>query len=363
MLFVALRNLMKLCRYRRTFAVLSWLSFTITALSFLVLVEKSLFTYQHSLSQEYLFLKSESPQDVVSIYNDIRSNELLPEIVSISLIDNQYTGIYYDASLFQMFMPYGRLFSQEEIDAGKNVVLLSLEYIRNLPLEKADSIWNEGVDIADNHYDAVGGYTDIARYFSLSDLCLDFPMPTLVVMPEKTYLASGNKPLMLNCHFAGILSNEQQKMLAQIISAHESVDHYYIPGTKEAIRNSLLESLSAYSAILFMALIAVVLIIVFWFRSESVRYEIYLICGAKKRHIVFFCTINILLLNLFSYLSALAGLNLINRWFEGRNLIALPATWRVFIGVAVFVFCWLVVILRSLSFLKHYRNVSSIEVV
>ena len=88
-----------------------------------------------------------------------------------------------------------------------------------------------------------------------------------------------------------------------------------------------------YIAILLMALIAVAFIVTCWFQTDQKRYQIYMICGAKKRHIVFFLTVDMLLL-----------------------------VWRVWIGIGVFAFCWLVVLLCSLPLLQHYRNVSGFEV-
>ncbi len=362
MFLIAVRNFLKLCRFHKSFAFLSGLSLAITILSFLVLVEKGMYNYQYNLAQEYVFVESSSSEDLISLYSTIVSNESFPQITSISLVDDQYTGINYDDSRFQMFMPYGRLFSQEELEAGANVVLLSLEYIRNLPLKKADSIWNDGIMIAENHFTAVGCYTDIARYFPVSELALDYPMPTLVVLPVKSYLALGRKPLMLNCHFNNILTKEQQNTLTQIIISYKSVDDYYVPGTKDSIKNSFFETLSAYSAILVMSLVAVVLIIVSWFQSERERYRVYLVYGAKRRHIIFFCSIDILLLYLIAHFGALTGLRIINIWFEGLFLATLPGTWHMFIGIGIFALCWLIVSLRSYSLLKFYRSVSSSEV-
>ena len=172
MFFVAVRNFLKLCRYRKAFAILSGLSLAITALSFLVLVEKGLYNYQNSLSQEYVFAESAVSEDIISIYNDIVSSESLPEIVSISLIDEQCTGISCEASQFQTFIPYGRLFSQDEMEEGKNVVLLSLEYVRNLPQEKTDHIWDEGIEINGTHFDAVGyGYCPVLSAVRTGSRC------------------------------------------------------------------------------------------------------------------------------------------------------------------------------------------------
>ena len=55
MLRSSVRNFGKLCRYHPSFAALSILSLLITTLSFLVLMEKSYYTYQVSLTQEYLY--------------------------------------------------------------------------------------------------------------------------------------------------------------------------------------------------------------------------------------------------------------------------------------------------------------------
>lgn len=362
MFLIAVRNFLKLCRFHKTFAFLSVLSLAISILSFLVLVEKGMYIYQYHLEQEYAFVKSSSSEDLVSLYGTIVSDESFPQITSVSFIDDQYTGISYDASRFQMFMPYGKLFSQEELEAGANVALLSLEYIRLLPQQKAAGIWSDGITIDENHLTVVGCYTDIARYFSVSELALDYPMPTLVVLPAKTYFALGRKPFMLNCRFDGSLTKEQQNTLTQTISSYKSVDAYYVPGTRDSIQNSFLETLSAYSVLFVMSLIAVVVIMVAWFQSERERYRVYLVYGAKRRHIIFFCTIDIFLLYMIAHLGALTGLRIINLWFEGLFLAPLPGTWHLLIGIGTFVLCWLIVSLRSYSLLKYYRNVSSSEV-
>ena len=95
----------------------------------------------------------------------MRENQNLPDIVSISLMDDQYTGIACDAEALANLLPYGRMFTPEEAAQGVNVALLSLEYVRNLPQEQIDRIWEDGIEIAGEHFEAVGGLTDIARYF------------------------------------------------------------------------------------------------------------------------------------------------------------------------------------------------------
>ena len=112
---------------------------------------------------------------------------------------------------------------------------------------------------------------------------------------------------------------------------------------------------------LLMALIAVAFIVTCWFQTDQKRYQIYMICGAKKRHIVFFLTVDMLLLSQIAYWGALACTQVINRGFSDF-LMPLPLVWRVWIGIGVFAFCWLVVLLRSLPLLQHYRNVSGFEV-
>lgn len=362
MLLTALNNFLQLCRSRKTFAILSFLSFAFASLSFLVLTEKSMYVYQNNMKNEYLFVEATTSNDIVAIYQDLVNDESIFEIDSISLIDAQYTGIYFDSSKYQMFMPYGRLFSQEECMNERKVALLSLEYVRNLPEEKASDIWANGVDVDGSHYDVIGGYTDIAKYFPLHDLARDFPLPTLMAFPAKTYLAMGNKPKMLNCHFSTILSKEQQAFLMQLVTSRGSVVDFYIPGTNGAFQTTLYETLSSYCAILLMSLIAVISIIVYWFQNELTRYRIYMIYGARKYQIFFFCSVDMLLFSLVAYIGALGGLAGINAWFEGVILARLPATWYVLIGIGIIGFSWFVVTVCSFSSLRKHRNTSLLEV-
>ena len=72
MLRSSVRNFGKLCRYHPSFAALSILSLLITTLSFLVLMEKSYYTYQVSLTQEYLYVMDDSPEEICALYHDLR---------------------------------------------------------------------------------------------------------------------------------------------------------------------------------------------------------------------------------------------------------------------------------------------------
>ena len=96
MLRSSVRNFGKLCRCHPSFAALSILSLLITTLSFLVLMEKSYYTYQVSVTQEYLYVMDDSPEEICALYHDLQENQNLPDIVSISLLDDQYTGIACD---------------------------------------------------------------------------------------------------------------------------------------------------------------------------------------------------------------------------------------------------------------------------
>ncbi len=359
MLRRAVQSFFKLCRYHRTFAILSVLSLAVTALSFAVLVEKGLYTYQQSTEQEYLYVKSREAGDIESLYQEITNCEDLPSVLSISLFDEQYTGIAYDTEKFQMDTEYGRLFTQEEMQQGENVALLSIEYIRNLPKDKIDTIWQDGVEVAGVRCTAVGGYTDLARYFSVEALAPDVPMPTLITLPVKTYLALGCQPTMLNCRFSSVLNSEQISLLKRMIVSCQGIEQYYIPGTGNVGVSSFVESLSIYGAILLMSMAAVTLIVSYWFRSESKRYLVYLTYGAKKRHIVFFSTMNMLLLNLIADAVALALLALVNLRFAGVMLSPIPAAWGAWIGAGLFAFCWVAVMIRSIPLMLRYRRVSS----
>lgn len=169
------------------------------------------------------------------------------------------------------------------------------------------------------------------------------------------------QPTMLNCRFTSVLTKEQTEELRRMISSCEHISTFYLPGTRNSSFQRFVESNVIYIAILLMALIAVAFIVTCWFQTDQKRYQIYMICGAKKRHIVFFLTVDMLLLSQIAYWGALACTQVINRGFSDF-LMPLPLVWRVWIGIGVFAFCWLVVLLRSLPLLQHYRNVSGFEV-
>ena len=157
------------------------------------------------------------------------------------------------------------------------------------------------------------------------------------------------------------MTKEQTEELQRMISSCEHISTFYLPGTRNSSFQRFVESNVIYIAILLMALIAVAFIVTCWFQTDQKRYQIYMICGAKKRHIVFFLTVDMLLLSQIAYWGALACTHFSNRGFSDF-LMPLPLVWRVWIGIGVFAFCWLVVLLRSLPLLQHYRNVSGFEV-
>lgn len=226
MLRSSVRNFGKLCRCHPSFAALSILSLLITTLSFLVLMEKSYYTYQVSVTQEYLYVMDDSPEEICALYHDLQENQNLPDIVSISLLDDQYTGIACDTKALANLLPYGRIFTPEEGAQGANVALLSLEYVRNLPQEQIDQIWDDGIEIAGEHFEAVGGLTDIARYFPPEDLLSFFPVPTLIAIPAETYLSLSMQPTMLNCRFTSVLTKEQTEELRRMISSCEHISTF-----------------------------------------------------------------------------------------------------------------------------------------
>lgn len=357
----SVRNFFTLCRSHKAFAMLSILSLAAALLCFLVLVEKALYTYEVSHESEFLYTSSEEPEELIDLYQNIMSNENLPDIISISLFDTQYTGIAYDTAQFQWWLGYGRLFSVQEQEQGENVALFSLEYIRQLPKEKRDAIWENGVDINGVHFAGVGAYNDMLRYFSVADLATDYPIPTLVAIPMKAYLACGCQPTMLNAHFSSVLTAEQTNSLCQLLSQYAHLHNTYIPGIRDDLTDSLRETLSTYTAILLMSLIAVVLIIFSWFRYDEKRYNVYMLYGAKKSHIIFFYTMDMLLLCLISNLIAWAGLMFVNLHFADSILAQIPATWGLILGIVAFVFCWIIVIVRVIPMLMKYRKVIGSE--
>lgn len=356
----SIANFRTLCRTNKLFAILSFFCLVTAFLSFLFLVEKGYNSFLFELDRSYLYLESNDTDSIISIYEKVSSNDSLPDIRSISLFDENCTGIFFDAKYFGLYIAHGRLFTSEELSSGDHVAILSTEYIRRLEKDKIDSIWSDGIAITDIRYQTVGSYTDIARYFSPEDLAQVYPIPTLIAIPLTTYLSTGHTPTMLNCSFSQPLNNRQLEILKDIILSYKTIHRYTLPSIRDSALSSLLGALSQYVIVLILALIGVVSVLLYWLSMEFHRYRIYLLCGAKRKHIIFLLSMNVLLLDTMAYATSLVILFLITNNAPSGLVSFLPAIAYVIIYFGVVLFTLLIVNLRSLKLwrIKKYISLS-----
>ena len=354
----SIANFRTLCRTNKLFAILSFFCLTTAFLSFLFLVEKGYSSYLLELDRAYLYLESDDSDSIISVCENVRSNDSLPDIRSISLFDENYTGIFFEKEYFRFYVAHGRLFTSEELLNGDHVAILSTEYIRCLEKDKIDSIWSDGIEISGIHYQAIGSYTDIARYFSLEELAESYPIPTLVAIPLTTYLSTGHKPAMLNCSFSQPLNNRQLEILKDIVLSYKSIHRYTLPTIRDSALNSLLGALSQYLIVLILALIGVVSVLIYWLSMEFHRYRIYLLCGAKRGHIIFFLSMNVLLLDTMAYATSLIILFLITKNAPSGLVSFLPTAAYVIFYFGMVLFSLFIVNLRSLKLWSIKRYIS-----
>ena len=363
MIRLSLRNFMKLYRFHRLFAVLSTLCLIFSMLSFIVLTEKAVYIYNDERAQEYLFAESDDPNTILSIYEAISIDGKLPPLVSISLFNREITGIDFYGDDFDLYIPYGRIFSAEEMLQGSSVALLSLEYVRQLPQDKIDQIWENGLSIESYHFDAVGGISDIGRYFSPSELGTSYPIPTLVGIPLKTFLQLGLQPTMINCRFSQFLTEDQTHRLETIMQSQLGLRSFHIPGMDKRIDSTLAETLSAYSLLLLISLIATSTIVLSLYEDERRRYTIYLMLGAKKMTVYSLMIMNLIMLHLTAYGLALVLMAIINSAFESIFLASLPAVWHIWIALGMVSFSCIIITMRTLPLLLRNRKFDRNKVV
>ena len=362
MIQLSIKTFIKLFRYHKRFAILSVLCLSLATLSFLVLVEKALYVYNSTRSQEFLYVESTNHETIVSIYQEIISDKTLPRYISISLIGDDCTGIDYDENTFHLYMPYGRSFTNNELSNGNYTAMISMEYVRNLPYTLIDKIWDYGIEVKGNLFSVIGSYTDIARYFSVHELALNFPVPTLITIPIKAFLNLEIKATMMNCQFSDILSNNQMQHILNILQKYPEIQNYYVPGQNQNIRQYLANTLSVYSLILLIALLAVSTIMITLYQSEYKRYLVYLMLGAKRKHIVILSFLNVLYIHMCAYVLSGVILCILNLFFSGITLSPLPFSWYILFTFGILIISIFSFTPHSIFLLSHTDRLDQNEV-
>lgn len=268
------------------------------------------------------FVYANDTNTIKNIYSNLKSDEHLPDIDFVSLYNEECTGLYYDINNSDYFyIPYGRLFSDEEIKKGADVALVGFGYFDNLTKDKIDAVWDSGITYKGRNYKAVGNYQN--SYFDnkeLNALARDI-LPNNITVPLNTFLKNGYNAKYLRIEFKNNLNEKQIKYLKNKIKKYQDVKYTQIPTLYDKhVNQAYYRRFIPNIAIYFVVLISIISMISYWINKEIVRYRIYMICGANRKQIAFLIFITAFMLItpafILSYFIRLLIMNIPSGYFD-----------------------------------------------
>lgn len=346
MLRLSVRNYLKLSKNYKSLFALTFLCLICAFVCFLLLEEKGYCAYLEEIKinaeTQLLFVSAEDDKAIGEIYKAISSNRQLPEVGIATISNDQCSGVYWNREFDEniWYIPGGRFFSDEEIRSEADVALVSMGYLSGMKTDQINKIWDEGILIDGHHFDVIGNYNlwiydieaDNSNYAALF-------LPTLTAVPIQTFLDLDMKAFFLRLIFSRSLTRNEINMVQDLMDNTSGIHSYILPKHENHIAYSRFFSASgSYTLILAMSLISIISIIMYWTNGEIRRYRIYILCGAKRSHIIFLMSMTTFLLATSSYAVSVALTLLLSSWIAEGILAVLPFSryMVIYIGIAVF---------------------------
>ena len=259
--------------------------------------------YINSLSakndSQTLFVSCKNSAHIEQLYSDIISDPSIPSPEIVSLSNSGYAGLYWtdEASQDLWYIPYGRLFTIEEINTGAHVALLGTSFIGSLPLEERETVWRNGIFIGNEHFQALGNF-----YFEWLDNVPDWvshdqAFSAAIIIPLQSFLNCGMEATRLHYTFSRLISQSELEHLNSLINQYDDLTNFSLPpaNNKKAV-SVYFQTVSVSSIILLLGIISLVDIIVNWSKQERSRYKSYFICGAHSQQVIFILLFNMVML-------------------------------------------------------------------
>jgi len=309
---LALVNFVRLCRANVLFSTLSFFCLMSAFVSFLFIQGRGYYMYTKNIEGEQanrvLYFTCDDTTTIKSVYEKLANDPMLPKMEIVTVSNEQYAGIDWNRKLNEevWYTPYGRFFSSTEMESGSDVALLGTSYISQLTQDNINTIWETGINIDGIQFSAIGNFFyDWASKKVPSSVYKSLPMPAAIVIPLKTYFNVGLSATRFRCVFARPLTNTQLTLLSDLIKQFNNIYSLSLPViyNMNAV-NSYISEIAPYALIIILSLLSIVSVVIYWLLREFERYIIYLLCGAKRRQIIFLLSLNITLLVSFSYVCA-----------------------------------------------------------
>lgn len=362
MLYHAVKNFLKLCKNNASFFILSAVCLICAFVCFLFLQGKGYASYQITAEQyaetQRLFISCQDSEKIWKIYDELLNNPALPTFKTATISNDECSGVLWDFAYNDSvwYTPYGRFFSDKEMQTGENVLMLGMKYISSLSKYQIEHLWDQELLIHGQRFLPIANFQDWSENPVLEETYQTETFPTSIIMPIKAFRNAGFQATKLRIIFAESLSYEQIQLLRNVIDSHlndpDTVNYYLLPHTKnEKALRSYLAVTFQYGLILILALISSISIIMFWLYMEFRRYKVYLVCGATKNQIILLLSMNTILLVTITYVIALSITALITHLTPKGIASLLPTPIYGGIYASVVLFMLVLVNLRALPIL------------
>ena len=306
-----------------------------------------------------LYFSSNNSDVIKNIYAELQNNTRLPQMDTISISNQQYSGLYWRQGINSIIgTMYGRSFSDEELN-GAHVALLATDYLQTLGSNALSSIWKTGITIDNIHFDAIGNYNSMPSGGSETNLARD-NVPTTIAIPLKTYLDLGLDAERLRCVFAQSLTSSQRTVLDNIFKPYQSQLNYLSLPTaheSEAI-HGYFDQTWPFFLVMILSLICIANILFYWLRKDFARFRAYLICGATGKKIGFLISFQTMVMVTLTYVCSFFIIRGVEYLVPGDLTSWLPWPFYVLIYLAVSVFSLVAINLKALPLIFHEKMLS-----
>ena len=358
MLRLAVKNFIHLCRRSCLFSILSGLCLFGAFVCFLILQEKGYYTYtvtqNQQMESQLLYLTSDDEKTIQNFYTELTNNPMLPSLGIVTISDEEYTGVYWNRIWNDdvWYTPYGRFFTTEEMEEGDYVALLGMSYIRQLPLEKIDTIWEKEIVINGIAMDTIGNYDDQINFPIQEETYKTQVLPTSIAIPLETFFKIGLSPTKIRVIFAEPLTNTQIKELNDLFQSIQTIS---FPKQNTIAVNGYISATVQYSLILILALLSIIHVLLYWMKMEFSRYKVYMICGAKRHEIIFLLSMNIALLITLTYIGACIAVYGLTKIIPAGIVAYLPYKSYCVIYIGSLFFSLVTVNIRAIPLVFHNK--------
>ena len=346
MIRTALRSFIQTCRNHKALTLITFIGIACAFAALLMMQEGAVYReegIQKNMTVRQFHFACDNQETLWETYEKISASDSLPEISVCKLANANCAGVYWNFAVNEepQYTPYGRFFTEEEIEEGADVALLSMNAISRLSFSQIDSLWDRPIEIGNEKLTPVGSYyvlplyslgkKDDVKKLETSDFVSD------VTLPLKTFRRLGLRATTFYCEFASPLTDEQISELLQMVADREGVQLSDFYNTVERFANfqnqsntALFSDIPIYAFCILLAIQAAI----HWMRGEFERLRIYRLCGAKRRTVAMQLLLEIFLLVTFSCLAG-CGVNatvlslMPQKVLSGLPLSALAGYWAV----------------------------------